>query len=725
MQLKILLVQRKPLENDGLKEKTNSKDGVHETALQRFAIIEKAEANIRIDAVDDQRFYEGNHWPEEIKKQRELEKRPCLVINKTPQFVKQITNDQRQNRPAIKVYPVDDNADKDTAKTIQGIIRHIEYNSNSEAAYDTAFESAVKCGLGYYRVITKYADSISFNQEIFIKPIKNHLSVFFDPFIQEPDGSDANYAFITEDISKEEYKRLYPKSKAASQEGFAALGNNVPGWFSGESIRVAEYFYKEFKEETIALLSNGETVKKSDLPEVLPEGLEIVKERTASVPKICWVKMNGSEILEETDWPGIYIPIIPVFGEETNVDGVRILKGVIRNQKDSARMYDYWATAETEAIALSPKAPYLAAEGQLEGYEQDWETANSKNHSVLYYKTKALDGTPVSAPQRNAFEPAIQAITNARMLAADDMKATTGIYDSSLGDKSNETSGIAIQRRNVQAQTSNFHFIDNLTRALRLTGKILVDLIPKIYDTAQSARIIGDDGEQKIIKINQPFMENGKEVLYALDAGKYDVAIDVGPSFQTKRQEAVTSMLELSKANPALMQVAGDLMVKNMDWPGAQEVAERIKKILPPGVIDEPNKDQEIPPQVKAKLEQSQQMIEQLSKTLNALHDERDQKLIELESRERIEMKKLEVQLEIKRAELDQKDSLALLTHEINSINQRLSQLSYQEPIEEEQGENFNFNHDESGEQFAESPMMQPPTGGESPGQPLEGNFHD
>lgn len=706
-----------------LNEKEDSHEEILETALHRFAIVEKAEASIRTESVDDLRFYEGEHWPEEIKKERERKKRPCLVINKTPQFVKQITNDQRQNRPAIKVYPVDDYADIETAKTIQGLIRHIEYNSNSEAAYDTAFESAVKCGLGYYRIITKYSDTSSFNQEILIKPIKNHFSVFFDPFIQEPDGSDANFAFVTEDISKEEYKRLYPKSKAATQDGFIGQGNNVPGWFSGESVRVAEYFYKEFKDEQIALLSNGESVNKSQLPEILPEGLEIVKERTASVPKIFWVKMNGCEILEKTEWPGIYIPIVPVFGEETNVDGVRILKGVIRNQKDSARMYDYWATAETEAIALAPKAPYLAAEGQLEGYERDWETANTENHAVLYYKTKDLNGAPVSAPQRNSFEPAIQAITNARMLAADDMKATTGIYDSSLGNRSNETSGIAIQRRNVQAQTSNFHFIDNLTRALRLTGKILVDLIPKIYDTAQTARIIGDDGEQKVIKINQPFIENGKEVLYALDAGTYDVAVDVGPSFQTKRQEAVTSMLEMSKANPALMQVAGDLLVKNMDWPGSQEVAERIKKTIPPGIVEDQNKDQEIPPQVKAQLEQSQQMIEQLSKTLNALHDERDQKLIELESRERIEMKKLEVQVEIKRAELDQKESLALLTQEINSINERLSQLSYQEPIEYEQEENFY--QEEPGYQFAEAPMMQPPTGGVSPGQPVEGNLYD
>lgn len=699
--------------------KENAK--IHELASHRFKLCEYAEADIKKKAIEDLKFCdEGDQWPDKIKLERERDGRPCLVINKIPQFVQQITNDQRQNRPSMKVNPVDSFGDIETAKVIQGLIRHIEYNSSADAAYDIAFESAVKTGLGYFRVITQYADPMSFNQEVIIDAIKNPACVSFDPHSVKPDGSDAEYAFITDNMSKDEFNRKYPNSEL-SIGGWDSIGDKEPNWISEDTVRVAEYFYKEYTEETIVLLNNGETILKSKLPEILPEGYSIVKERTTQVPKIYWCKINGCEILEKKDWLGIYIPIIPVYGSESNIDGVRSFKGVVRNAKDPMRMYNYWATAETEAIALAPKAPYLAAEGQLEGYEGDWETSNRKNHAFLYYKTKALDGTPVSAPQRNAFEPAVQAITQARMLASDDIKATTGIYDASLGNRSNETSGVAIARRTNQGQVSNFHFVDNLTRSLRHAGRIIVDLIPKIYDVAQAARIIAEDGEQKVVKINEPFEENGKQMLYALDVGKYDVTMDVGPSFQTKRQEAVASMLELTRSVPQLMQIAGDIFIKNMDLPNGQELAERIKKTLPPGLVDDPNNKQEIPPEVQAQLQQSQTMIEQLSKNLNMLHDEREMKLIEIESRERIEFKKLEVQVEIKRAELDQKDSLALLTNEIESINQRLASLNYQEPVIEDQNEQENFNQPEAGE-YAEPQMMQQPTDGFSSGQPVEGN---
>ncbi len=318
------------------------------------------------------------------------------------------------------------------------------------------------------------------------------------------------------------------------------------------------------------------------------------------------------------------------------------------------------------------------------------------------------------------------------MGAAEDLKATTGIYDASLGGRSNETSGVAIQKRNVQAQTSNFHFVDNLTRSMKHTGRILVDLIPKIYDTARAQRIIGEDGEQKIVQLNQPtgtpdveLGKDGKPLLYQLDAGKYDVTMDVGPSFETKRQEAAASMIEVSKANPQIMAVAGDLLVKNMDWPGAQEVAERLKKTLPPGLADDPNQKQNpIPPQAQAQMQQMGQMIEQQTAKLHELMDERDQKLVEIESRERIEFKKLEVQLELKRAELDAKDSLALLTHEIASINQRMALLNIEQPIDDEGAEAQPGQPSPMPPAPAGAPGAGPdpggpqPTGGFPPGQP-------
>lgn len=710
-------------------DKSSSKDEkkLLDEAHARFILVEEAESEIRRLALDDLEFSIGKQWPDQVKADRERDGRPCLVINKIPQFIQQVTNDQRQNRPSIKVHPVDDNADIETAKVIQGLIRHIEYNSNAEVAYDTAFDSAVRGGFGYFRIVTDYVNPLSFEQEILIKRIKNPFSVFFDPYTQEPDGSDANFALVVETLSKEEYKSRYPDSKLAALGEWESIGNTSPSWMPEGSARVAEYFYKENKVEVVVLLNNGQTLLKSELPSELPEGLAVTNERTTTISKICWAKINACEILEKTEWPGIYIPIVPVYGSELEVDGVKIFESVIRNAKDPARMYNYWASAETEAIALAPRAPFVAAEGQIEGYEADWSSANRRNHSVLKYKPTSVNGSPVPPPQRNAFEPAVQAITQARMLASDDLKATTGIYDAALGARSNETSGVAIQRRNMQAQTSNFHFVDNLTRSLRHAGRILIDLIPKVYDTARTARIVQDDGEQRVIKINQPFEENGKESLYELDAGKYDVTVDVGPSFQTKRQEAVASMLEMTRSVPQIMQVAGDLLVKNMDWPGASDISERLKKSLPPNLIDDPNKPQQLPPQVQAQMQQQGQMIEQLTGKLKELQDEKDQKLVEIESRERIEMAKLETSATIELAKLESKESLELLYQQIAEIDQRTKMIGFNDPIQYESEELEQFEQEipqenSDGGQFADSESeAQDPTGGISPGQPMEG----
>lgn len=708
-------------------------------AHARLKLAAEAESDIRALALEDLEFRSGQQWPDKIKEDRNRDGRPCLVINRIPQFIQQVTNDQRQNRPAIKAHPVDDFGDVGTAKIIQGLIRHIEYDSNADVAFDTGFDSAVTGGLGYWRVITKYVSPMSFEQEIKIKRIRNPFSVFFDPFSQEPDGSDANWAFVVEELSQEEYKAQYPHSKLSADGAWEAIGNQEPDWVNSKGARICEYFYKELSEQEIALLSDGRVVLAKDLPQDLPPGA-VVRTRKTMVPVIKWCKLNGAEILEKTDWLGIYIPIVPVYGTELYIEGKRILEGIVRNAKDAQRMYNYWKSAETEAIALAPRAPFIVAEGQLEGYEAEWAAANKKNHAYLTYKAIALNGQPVGPPQRNSFEPAIGAISQASMGAAEDLKATTGIYDASLGGRSNETSGVAIQRRNQQAQTSNFHFIDNLTRSLKHTGRILIDLIPKVYDTARAARIIGDDGEQKVVKLNQETGEigkDGKPILYRLDVGKYDATVDVGPSYASKRQEAAASMLEMSKANPAIMQIAGDLMVKSMDWPGAPEIAERLKKTLPPGIADDPNaKQQQVPPQVQQQMQQMGQMLEQVTKQLHEAQDALDTKRVEIESRERIEMAKLETTATIELAKLESKESLNVLAHQIAELDRRTKMLGMDQSFDfSGEPEEAQAPQEPGQEQFSPSQTpdggmpadqqfeMEQPTGGNSPGSPMEGNF--
>lgn len=685
-----------------------------ELARKRHSLAEEAEQRIREEALDDLKFRTGEQWPDDIKNTREIEKRPCLTINRLPQFIRQVTNDQRQNRPSIQVNPVDDRGDPETAEILQGLVRHIEHNSNADVAYDTAFEHAVTSGFGYFRVVTEYADPMSFDQEILIKRIRNPFTVYFDPTCQEPDYSDGKWAFIVTDMLKDDYISKYPDSELASLDDWVSIGDKAPGWMTSTSVRVAEYFVVEDKKVTIVMLSDKTVVPKDELPEVLPEDLMIVAERETTMPTIKWYKINGIEILDRTDWIGKWIPIIPVLGDELDVDGERMLTSLIRFAKDPQRMYNYWATAETEMIALAPKAPWVMAEGQDEGYERQWDSANTKNYSRLVYKPKTLNGELMPPPSRNYAEPPVQAITQARLQSSDDLKATTGIYDAALGARGNETSGRAIMARQREGDVANFHYIDNLTRAIRHLGRILIDLIPKIYDAPRVLRIIGEDGSQRTVKVNQEVVDKGIKKIYDLTTGKYDVVVSVGPSYTSKRQEAVESMMQLTQAYPQLAQLAGDLLVKNMDWPGAKEIAERLRKTLPPGLAEqEENENSEgqpqLPPEIQQQFMEMQQMIEQLTSALNESQGKLEGKEMEIESKERIAFAQMQVEIMKTMATLDSKESIAALSVELQHINDRLRLLNVNQPIESDQ------ELDDQGQDVVESVDMA--TGGLPPGE--------
>jgi hypothetical protein len=660
--------------SNDLERDLSDEDLIH-IAKERFKLCSEHESENRKEELDDLRFMVGDQWPLDIKTARTLDMRPCLTINRIPQFVRQVTNDQRQNRPSIKVNPVDDDATKDTAKVFEGIIRHIEYNSHADVAYDVAFESAVKSGIGYFRIVTDYVDEMSFQQQINIKQVKDRFAVHLDPYYQEPDGSDANFGFISEDVSRDEFKAQFPDSKLSTMAEWEALGKSTEGWVNLSSVRVAEYYYKVFESTDILLLSDQSVMTKKDfdkLPDGLPSHIRVVSERTSLVPKIKWIKINGLEILDRAEILGKWIPIIPVVGEEQTIEGKRILSGIIRHAKDPQRMYNIWKSAQAEMIALAPKAPYVGAAGSFEGFEDKWKTANTKNHAFLEYNPQGINGQPNPPPQRNAVEPPIQALTLASGEAADDMKATTGVYDATLGNRSNEQSGIAIQRRNTQSQISNFHFMDNLSRSIRHAGRILLNWIPQVLDTAQAARIIGEDGEVDFAKINQVFQEAGEDKAHFLDVGNYDVAISTGPSYETKRQEATASMLDLAKAIPQAMQMGLDLIVKSMDWPGSDILAERIKKSLPPQITADDKDQKAIPPQVQQQMQQLSQQNQMLVQELNKTSQLIEQKSLELASKERIALSQQKTQLAIELMKHNQKDSQFIFDKETEHIDRQI-----------------------------------------------------
>lgn len=707
------------MQDDALDLPQKTDQDILDEAKARFKLVEEAESLIRADAIDDYKFFAGDQWPDVIKTQRSADGRPCLTINMLPQYVRQVTNDQRKNRPSIKVYPIGDGADEVTAKLLQGMIKHIETSSNADVAYDTAFEAAVIAGRGYFRIVADYCDELSFNQKLMIKQILNASSVFFDPSSKEPDGSDSNFAFVVDSIQKGKFKKEYPGTDLAGMDDWGSLGLKHDGWIEEDQCRIAEYYSKEWVPQTLALLSNGDVINTSgvdaeanlgfhDAEQTKP--VRIVKKRKTLVPEVHHFKITATDILERTIWPCEWIPVIPTYGDRIELENQTVFSGIIRNAKDSQRMRNYWTSAETETIALAPKAPWVIAAGQDEGYEEQWRTANTQNHSALKYNPLNVAGQPVPPPVRNTFEPPVAAITNAKAGTDKDLQATTGVYAAALGNESQEISGIAIQNRTKQIETSNFHYNDNFSRAQRHAGRILVCMIPHIYDTHRIERITNDDGTQDMVEINSISSDGLKQ--NDLSVGEYDVTVDTGPSYATRRQEAAQSMENVLKVYPQLINVMGDLLFKNFDWPGADQMAERIKKTIPPNLLDD-GKGEEIPPQAQAQMKQMQQMILQLSQSLHAAQDIIENKKLELGSKERMKAAELQVDIEKLLAQLQSDDAQALLKHQLATLQSQQEQLQLTQPLSPDQQPNSN---PQSGPQAATQGLNQQPTGGLPPG---------
>lgn len=609
--------------------------------LEAFQVAVDAESENRAMALEDLQFARlGEQWPEKIRQQREDDGRPVLTINKMPAFIRQVVNDSRQNRPQIKVKPVDDNADKDTANVLEGLVRNIERTSKADVAYDTAVDFACSMGFGYIRVSVDYEYDDSFDKCIKIERVANPFSVFGDPHSTSVDGSDWNRCWITELIEESEFERKYKGAEKVDwhDSGYADL--DAP-WREGREILVAESWHREITERDIMKLSNGNIVGAKeyesgrDIFEML--GITPVASRKAKAYKITQRIMTGAEILETNEWQGQYLPIIPVYGEELNIEGKRYFRSLINQAKDAQRMFNYWRTNATELIALAPRVPFIGEERAFEIEPEKWATSNTVSHAYI----AVPNGTPV--PQRQPLDSgqAIGSMSQA-LAAGDDMKAIIGMYDASLGQRSNETSGKAIMARQKEGDVNTYHFIDNLARSIRQVGCVLVDLIPKVYSGERVMRIIGPDETEQTVKVGLPPqgqqmpmqdqqtppmgsqqpgiedpngpMPDGTERIYDLSVGRYDVAVDTGPSFTTKREESAVQMTEFVRAYPQAAPIIGDLLVKALDWPQAEEIADRLKAMVPQQAQGGmPPELQQMIEQGKQKLQEQGQQIEKLN----------------------------------------------------------------------------------------------------------------
>jgi len=601
----------------------------------------------RIRALEELRFSHGDQWEDTYRQLRESGPNPrlCLTINRTEAMIFQEINAFRQNRPAIRVRATT-NADKglETAQVLAGIIKRIEQENNADIVYETSVDHQFRIGRGWYRIILEFADEMSFDLVPRLVRVRDWNSVYLDPLCLEPDGAGSQWGFVVEDMSHEEFRRQYP-GKAIVDYAPLAQDTRFQGWITADTVRVAEYFYVEKNTEKIVQLNDGSVFKASELPSELPESVKIVNNRMATFEQIWHVKLSGAEVLDAPwAWPGKDIPIIPVIGVEEDINGLIAYKGMTHNLIDPQRIFNFEATIEVETVALAPRAPWVAAEGSFQGHETEWRDSNISNAPYLEHAiVMTPDGQGVMPPpRREVAEPPIQALALLRAQAAEDMRAVSGVHQPTMGELPQgrlPESGEALRRLQHRGDITNAHFPGNAHRSIRQGGRILLDLITKLYTQKRVVSIIGLDDKEDVVTINEEFTnKDGQKKFFDLSASKFEATIDTGPSLATQRQDSADSLIKTTTAYPDSGPVLADIIVRNLDFPDAQEASDRLKRMVPVqalGTDDEPS-----PQQLAAQVQQQTQQLKQL----NAYAEEREQ-----------ETKQLRTQMQSQQLALDDK----------------------------------------------------------------------
>jgi hypothetical protein len=589
----------------------------------RFRQARDWESDFRSRFNDDVRFANAdsdNGWQWNESDLSKRPNRPSLTVNKTRQHCLMVVNDAKQNKPEVRISPVSDAATAEAAEVFEGVVRHIEYASDATTIYDMATEHQVQGGIGWWRIVTDYEGPHSFDQEIRLVGVRDALSVYMDPDIKTRDGSDARFAFVVDDVPRDQFEAKYPEYKdRVPQAGF---GNIVEGgWVDDEHVRVAEYYRRSEEADTLHLLEDGSSVRESELED--DERLKMlraasIRSREVLSERVEWFKIVGGEIVERNVWPGRYIPLIRVIGEETVIEGRLERKGHTRALKDPQRIYNYWTSSGVESVALQSKTPYLAAAESIEAFQGLWDKANVENLPVLPWNARDDQGQPLPKPERQEPPQMGQGFIQGLQIAQQEMMMVSGQYAPQMGQPTGpekDASGKAIALRQRQGDNATYHYVDNLAIAIRFTGRQLIDLIPKIYDTRRILRILNADGSVDRVQLDpqapqalqqvpappglpgnqvpmgppppDPLDVQAAQVLRIFNpkVGRYEVQADVGPSYATKRQEAFNAFTQIITSSPALMQIAGDLMFKAADFPMADVFAERLQRMVPPQAL--------------------------------------------------------------------------------------------------------------------------------------------
>lgn len=598
---------------------------VHDDAVDFLRLCSEADSQNRSRGLEDLKFANGDQWPGYAIQSRGME-RPQLTINETDAYCRQVENQQRQQRPRINVHATNLLADPKVAKVLKGICRHIEVNSNGDSAYDTAFSYAIRIGWGYFRLYRDFIREDSFDQDIFIGAIDNPFTVYFDPNSTLLDGSDAEKVLVTDLMTKDAFRKAYP---GAQESGFQAraTGDSEVDWVGKNDIRIAEYYRVDQIKDTLVKLSDGTITWKSELPkpEILQAvGISVVGDRPSYRKKIKWAKVSAFETLEEKDIPGRWIPIIPVYGRVATIDGKRQRWGLVRDAKDPARMNNFWYTSITESIALAPKAKWMIPEGADEGYENEYAQANLSAKAALHYKTKGLMGEDIPPPERVQPEPPPEGAIAAMMQSSQALQRVLGIVDPAQKISGN-VSGKALIGEQQKSDNSTFNYYDNLTSSIRQAGRIILSWCPVVFDVQRVLRAIGDDGQPSLVTVNERTEDEqgATKILNDLTVGDYDVVMDTGPGYNSRRQEALANFTDLLQ-NPELAKIIGpigaDLIVRLHDAPGMDVLADRLAANNPMAQIDE---ESEVPPKAQMLIKHLQQQTQQMQQVIQQLELEK------------------------------------------------------------------------------------------------------
>lgn len=703
-----------------------------ERSRDRWKTADQSSSTFRAKMREDQLFASGggHQWTEEERQNRNDDARPCLEINRIPQFIRQVSNQARASRSQIQYTPRSGGATQELASVLTGLARAIETESDADIAYDTAVEHQLRSGMGFVRLRSAWANDTGFETVCRIERLRNPLAVYWDPSVQDATFADARYMHIVALLGKDEYDARWGKTRSYNSLTEFRTGRVADDWLPEGQVVVTEYFYVEVEPKPLLQLANGVTVWAEDLQDYLvawqmanPPGAPmppVIRQRSVDTRVVRWCLHNAVDILEGDETrtkgrvlPGTRIPIFPVIGDEIDCDGEVDYRGMVRDAKDPQRLYNYWTSTIAESIALTPKSPWLAEAEQVASYFDDWKEANRKTQSVLLYNAKTVDGQLVPAPIRNVAEPPIQAMVLGLKESDQDLKSVMGLFEASLGSPGPQQSGKAISAVQQQGLLANSNFIDNQQRTKRALGRALLDWIRVVYDTPRLVHVLDPANKSQAVMVHAgqqnapPSPPPDVTKVFDISVGTYDVTIATGPSFQTERQRAEANLLELFKVLPGLGQIGADILLEHSDNPAAVALSKRAKLMLPPQVqaADDPTLAL---PKLLAQNQQMQMVIQKAQQAIQKMAQTLEKEELSASAKIQVAMIQADAAMAVAASKSQDTRALAAFQAEYDRVSQHVEHLSTLAQAEAE--------HEQQLIQQAQQAMLGAP--GAAPGGP-------